>query len=280
VIVLVNTVVFLVPAYFSLRVIRAVEPSLSYDKVVNQILIGGAYILPVIFVELVLDSIITYVFFGKPGVSGNSLFAEDIKGKAMKIVGSEPLGKLESYAFVYAFLVPAAIEEGSKWRMAEMAIRRETCSYSETVCITMLGALGFAAGEHYLYSINILASSQDILSNIIVSLFRGALCFPLHVGTSRVIGLGLAEVKVLGERNRFWIYFALAVFTHGLFDALPFLEAILAPRKVLPEWILEGGFVYIQMAISTILVVGGRALLQNHTDILLSSSTYGSFLGN
>jgi len=247
VIVLVNTVVFLVPAYFSLRVIRAVEPSLSYDKVVNQILIGGAYILPVIFVELVLDSIITYVFFGKPGVSGNSLFAEDIKGKAMKIVGSEPLGKLESY---------------------------------ETVCITMLGALGFAAGEHYLYSINILASSQDILSNIIVSLFRGALCFPLHVGTSRVIGLGLAEVKVLGERNRFWIYFALAVFTHGLFDALPFLEAILAPRKVLPEWILEGGFVYIQMAISTILVVGGRALLQNHTDILLSSSTYGSFLGN
>lgn len=120
-----------------------------------------------------------------------------------------------------AYLVAAGTEEAAKWCMARYGAHhrvRERC-VAAVMAVTLAGAMGFAASEHVMYSLQgcfvrsvVKSGSASVRQDgsgvqvivevlpwwyaALLSLLRASIAFPLHIGTAMLIGVDRAKAQV------------------------------------------------------------------------------------
>lgn len=124
-----------------------------------------------------------------------------------------------AYSIIMAFLVVAAVEEGTKYSFLKRASwKNRNFNYRfDGIVYAVFVSLGFAAFENVLYVFNY---------GLSVALPRALLAVPGHMGFSVFMGLFYGRAKLYennGYRGRRWfnqiIAYISAVFLHGFYDA-------------------------------------------------------------
>lgn len=160
-----------------------------------------------------------------------------------------PLWKVILFSVLTAFLVAGAMEEIGKWLIARRyhkinqrpenvsADRQITCR--GVISVACMGALGFATFENIGYVFGVSRSQKDSfpLDLLAMTVLRGILAFPVHVGTQFYIAVSAASQFILGDPTHVMMALFVAILFHGTFDAVSFLVIICVEHNFLPKWI-------------------------------------------
>lgn len=275
------SIVGLLPAAVAVYVVlRLGDEQLSKSFLVEQLFFGGvlAY-LAVFAVELILSAVgLGTIFYGDihQFLTKNKALFDHLKNtpnnravllsELIKAAMNISPWKVVVFALFLAFVVAATVEESSKLIVGQRAKRllpggSRDCNLSphSMVAAVVAGALGFAATEHFFFTLPIFRvfarmpnSYLITIGPILLSLFRALLAFPVHMGTALLFGVAMAKKLILRQQVRVLWAFLLAVAFHGTFDAVAIVT--LFYFRVVPKWVVYSVPV-IQIVLTIILVV-------------------------
>lgn len=163
--------------------------------------------------------------------------AELYKKAAEEFFASVPNWIMEIAPIINEFIVYALVEEFFTYAVGRHAKFRLGISARTLVAVCISGSLGLASAEHMNYAVEMFQNSWGIAT--LASLLRSLFLFPLQLGTSMIIGIGMAERNVKKEQTNYGILeaFLLAVFFHGMYDVILFITP---RRNSLEGWSKRG----------------------------------------
>lgn len=251
----------LLPAFPIIYFIRTrfQDNAVGWTYLLNQLLIGASSL---VFVTMMLESLLTVaigslIFMNDSRAVTLALNAEPEAGEDTEseeyiadLLQSVPLWKMILFFLLIAYITTGMVEEVAKWILARRyrKVDEENAQVDATstvrigckgiLAIACMGSLGFAAMENMGYVLAIAFSIRTGFSFKIVeiSLLRGLLAYPLHVGTQFFVALSAAQWHVFKERSSVMFALLVAILFHGTFDGVALIGMVLIAAKIIPGW--------------------------------------------
>lgn len=161
-----------------------------------------------------------------------------------------PLWKMILFFLLIAYIAVGFVEEVAKWMLARRyrKVDQENAELDANsgarigckgiLAIACMGAIGFAACENmgYILAITLVNRTDFSFRLVGITLIRGLLAYPLHVGSQFFVAVSAAQWYVFKDRSNVVIALLVAALFHGTFDAVGLLTMLFIGGNMMPAW--------------------------------------------
>lgn len=252
----------LLPAFPIIHFIRTKfdDRSIGWTYLLNQLLLGAIpLVLFTIIAEWLLTFGIGFLIFRKElrevEIAMDTPPTVDEDGKRHDLLANVlehvALWKMILFFLLIAFVTAGFIEEVAKWMLARRyrKVDQENAELDADsgarigckgiLAIACMGALGFAACENMGYIlVGALSVRKGFSFRLVgITLLRGLLAYPLHIGTQFFVAVSAAQWYVFKDKSNVMLALFVAVLFHGTFDGVALLGMLLIGGNIIPFWV-------------------------------------------